>query len=139
MNTHFKDIHIGKLIHQRIEEVSVKTLRICNFFNCTEEEVKKMLEQKDLSTDTLLKWCKLLEYDFFRVYSQHLILYSPPSGSDKKEKSILPSFRKSIYTREIIDFIMELVHTGEKSKSQIIEEYRIPKSTLYKWIEKYKG
>lgn len=139
MNTHFKDIHIGKLIHQRIEETSVKTLRICNFFNCTEEEIKEMLVQKDLSTDTLLKWSKLLEYDFFRIYSQHLILYSPPSAVDKQEKSMLPSFRKSIYTREIIDFIMELVNTGEKSKSQIIEEYRIPKSTLYKWIEKYKG
>jgi hypothetical protein len=28
-----------------------------------------MYEQQDLSTDILLKWSKLLEYDFFRLYS----------------------------------------------------------------------
>lgn len=45
-------------------------------------------------------------------------------------------FRKNIYTREVIDFILEMVEKREKTKKQIIEEYNIPKTTLYKWIEK---
>lgn len=57
----------------------------------------------------------------------------------KNEKTSLPRFRKNIYTKEVIDFILELVNVGEKTKRQIIEEYCIPKTTLYKWISKYKN
>ncbi|WP_317043240.1 helix-turn-helix domain-containing protein [Chryseobacterium sp. OV279] len=89
-----------------------------------------------MDSDLLLKWCKLLEYDFFRMYTQHLILYSPATKQIKAETT-LPRFRKNIYTKEIIDYILDLVQTGEKSKKQIIEEYKIPKTTLYKWISKY--
>ncbi|WP_338075515.1 hypothetical protein [Chryseobacterium lathyri] len=33
--------------------------------------------------------------------------------------------------------MLHLVASGEKSKTQIIEEYKIPKTTLYKWIKKH--
>jgi len=137
----FKNIHIGQMIKERIAESEMETLRICNFFNCTEDEVIEMYQQENLPTDILLKWSKLLEYDFFRLYSQHLILYAPQSAKDKnsenKNKSKLPTFRKNIYTREVIDFILELYNSGEKTKNQIIEEYKIPKTTFYKWLKKY--
>ncbi|MFP3598699.1 helix-turn-helix domain-containing protein [Chryseobacterium sp. SIMBA_029] len=104
-----------------------------------------MFAQENLSTYILLKWSKLLEYDFFRVYSHHLVLYSPQrrrNGDIKHEKipqqSVVPQFRKSLYTKEIIAFILELISSGEKSKKEIIEEYNIPKTTLYKWLHKYK-
>ena len=32
------------------------------------------------------KWSKILEYDFFRIYTQHLILYAPPSAETKTRK-----------------------------------------------------
>lgn len=136
-----KEIHIGKLIQIRVEEKEFDTDRICSYFKCTESELKKIYEQEDISVILLLKWSKLLEYDFFRLYSQHLIFYSPPTivgsskGSDKKTS--LPQFRKNIYTSEIIEFILDQVRSGAKTKQQIIKEYRIPKTTLYKWIEKY--
>lgn len=139
----FKEIHIGTLINQRIKECKIEMSRICNFFKCTEADIEDMLVQDNLSTGLLLKWCKLLEYDFFRIYSHHLILYSPQSSTMKysdnpsKENSELPRFQKNIYTKEIIDFILELITTGKKSKSQIVNEYRIPKTTLYKWIKKH--
>lgn len=137
----FKNIHIGQMIKERVAESGIEISRICNFFNCTEDEVIEMYQQENLPTDILLKWSKLLEYDFFRLYSQHLILYAPQSGKDKdsenKNKSKLPTFRKNIYTREVIDFILELYNGGEKTKNQIIEEYKIPKTTFYKWLKKY--
>ncbi|ROI04987.1 MULTISPECIES: transposase [unclassified Chryseobacterium] len=135
-----KEIHIGTLIQKRVEEKQMDIDRICSYFKCTEDELQKVYEKENISTALLLKWCKLLEYDFFRLYSQHLILYSPPvSASSPKNavKTSLPQFRKNIYTSEIIEFILELVNTGVKTKQQIITEYRIPKTTLYKWIEKY--
>ena len=134
----FKSIHIGILINKAVTESGTEMSRICNFFNCTEDEVIEMYQQENLPTDILLKWSKLLEYDFFRIYSQHLILYAPiKSENTNREKSLLPQFRKNIYTREIIDFILERIQTNEMSKNEVIERYKIPKTTLYKWISKY--
>lgn len=136
----FKNIHIGTLINQAVTESGIAMSRICNFMNCNEEEVKQIYLQENLSTDILLKWSKLLEYDFFRIYSQHLILYAPVSADNentKTQKTNLPQFRKNIYTKEIIDFILEQVSSGEMTKTQVMEKYKIPKTTLYKWISKY--
>ena len=129
------------MIEKKVTEIGIELPRICNFLKCNEKEIKEMFEQENLPTDIVLKWSKLLEYDFFRIYSQHLILYSPPSAQDvsKKRKSTLPYFRKNIYTQEIIDFILEQIYSGKMTKSEVIERYRIPKTTLYKWIDKYKN
>ncbi|WP_317043359.1 hypothetical protein [Chryseobacterium joostei] len=85
-----------------------------------------MFLQKQTDIAALLKWCKLLEYDFFRVYFQHLLLYSPPARHNygtviKEKESQLPKFRKSIYTKEVIDFIFESIE-NKKIEEQIISE-----------------
>ncbi|ASW75030.1 transposase [Chryseobacterium piperi] len=144
MNFDFKDIHIGECIKKRIEEIDISIVRICKFLNTSEDEVYKVLGQKELPTELLLKYSKLLEYDFFRIYTQHLIIFAPLGNAqfntvDSKQKFVLPQFRKNIYTKELIDFILELINTGQKTKLQIIEEYRIPRTTLYKWISRYNG
>ncbi|MFN1218168.1 transposase [Chryseobacterium kwangjuense] len=143
MNTNFKEIHIGELIKKRTSELKIDPFRICQFFHTDEKEIERMYLAESIDTEHLLRWSKLLEYDFFRLYSQHLILYAPPSGNKeehvkKKQTSNLPQFRKSIYTVELINFILELIKTGQKTKLEVIEDYRIPKTTLYKWISKYK-
>lgn len=136
-----KDIHIGSLIHKRVTECDISITRICNFFNYSEQQIDTMYTSESLDSAHLLKWSKLLEYDFFRIYSQHLILYSPQSSQSnhsKVHKTSLPQFRKNIYTKEIIDFIIEIIENKKKTKTQVINEYKIPKTTLYKWIAKYK-
>lgn len=140
MKFNFKNIHIGHLIKSKVlEHEDIALDRICNFFDCDEEKIQMMYASENLETDLLLKWSKLLKFDFFRIYTQHLILYSPPQSSVSKnsKNSTLPQFRKNIYTKEIIEFILELIEKGEKDKKEIIDEYRIPKNTLYKWINKY--
>ncbi|HBV14931.1 transposase [Chryseobacterium carnipullorum] len=140
-NFNFKEIHIGSLIKQRITELGeeMEMNRICNFLKCTELDVLEMYQAESLDSKLLLRWSKLLEYDFFRIYSQHLILFSPKSAETIRAQSTttLPLFRKNIYMREIIEFIIELIQSGKKNKEQVIKEYRIPKTTLYKWIDKY--
>lgn len=138
MELDLKNIHIGECIRERADEQKIPIVRICNFFKITEDEINKMYNEKSLETEIILKWSKLLEYDFFRLYTQHLILFSPPGkGSSKITVTSLPQFRKNVYTKEIIDFMLELISTGEKTKFQVIDEYKIPKTTLYKWISKY--
>lgn len=102
--------------------------RICNFMKCTETEINEMYLREDLPTDILLRWSKLLEYDFFRIYSQHLILYAPPSAAIREsDASKLPRFRKNIYTQEMIDFILELIEKKKRpdGRSQTTMEFRI--------------
>lgn len=137
MISNFKNIHIGNVIQKKVEENKIEMSRICNFLKLSEDEITKMFQVESVDSRILLRWCKLLKYDFFRLYTQHLILYSPPAKIIlKKDKKSLPVFRKQIYTKEIIDFILELIRNEEKTRKQIIEEYKIPKTTLYKWIAK---
>lgn len=140
-----KNINIGAYIEKRVKETGIALSRICNFFDCDEETIENMYQCESLDSNSILKWSKLLEYDFFRLYTQHLIFYSPQESmgyNDNKivvKKSTLPEFRKNIYTKEIITFILEMVQANTKTKAQIIREYNIPKTTLYKWISKYKN
>lgn len=133
-----KNIHIGNLVRSKVEEHQISIERICRFFGQTEEDIEKMYHTKSMDTDILLKWCKLLKFDFFRFYTGHLILYSPQSRVDnefrQKENTLV--FRKSIYTQEVKDFILEKIKAGTMTVSDVVGRYRIPKTTLYKWMKK---
>ncbi|WP_223560214.1 transposase [Chryseobacterium lathyri] len=132
-----KNIHIGNLVGARYKEMAISPKRVCNFFKLNEQEIEEMFQLAHMDSGYLLKWCKLLRYDFFRIYSQHLIFYAPIQKTGSTKNTSLPQFRKSVYTKEIINFILNEINTGEKTAQQIIESYRIPKTTLYKWINKY--
>ncbi|HCC95237.1 MAG TPA: transposase [Flavobacteriaceae bacterium] len=135
----FKNIHIGSIILQRVNECNIENTRICNFLKCNEIDLQKMYSSESLDSKILLRWSKLLEYDFFRIYSQHLILFSPPNPLNQTDKrNSLPQFRKNLYTKELIDFIVDKIKTDKMTTKQVIENYRIPKTTLHKWLEKNK-
>jgi len=134
----YKVIHIGKAIKELVDQKEIAIERICNFLSKDEDFVNNVYESKSIDTDILLRWSKLLEYDFFRLYSSHLILYAPPSAVNKsKEKSDkAPQFRKNIYTQEIKDFIIKKIDLREMTQADVIKEYSIPKSTLHRWLQK---
>ncbi|CAA7194063.1 transposase [Chryseobacterium potabilaquae] len=136
----FKNFHIGELIHLKVLEDRIDSFDICSLFNCEEEELEKMYASNSLDLDILLAWSKLLKYDFFRIYSQHLILYTRYSTSWAKspKKSSKPlEFRKNIYSKGIIDFILDLINKGKKTPQKIMEDYGVPSSTLHTWLIKY--
>ena len=136
-----KNLNIGSIIQEKVAQSGIGMPRICKFLNCREEEVMKMYDSPSSDTEVLLRWCKLLQYDFFRLYSQHQILYAPQSSMNYIQKKnipdSLPDFRKNLYTKEIIEFVLDKIRKGEMTKSGVISEYKIPKSTLYKWLHKY--
>ncbi|GEN74044.1 helix-turn-helix domain-containing protein [Chryseobacterium lathyri] len=141
MDIDFKNIHIGNCIREQVVQKKVSMERMCNFFKTGEEEIIKMYEKKSMDTDFLLKWSKLIEYDFFRVYVNHLLLYDGISNT-KNNKNIKQAgdkiiFRKNIYTREIKEFLVGLVTTNQKTVPQIMKEYNIPRTTIYKWLRKH--
>lgn len=137
---YLEKIHIGSFLKKRYEELEVSAERACAFFDCDKEHIEEAFQRESLETDLLLKWSKLLEYDFFRLYSHHILLYAPSSNTETahRKESQMPQFRKNIYTKEIIDYMMMMVENKEKTPIQIVQDYRIPKTTLYRWIEKFK-
>lgn len=141
MHENFKHIHMGKLINQYMQKCGVEIERAAAFLKVEEEEVEHMYTQKSLDCEVLLRWSKLLKYDFFRIYSQHLILYSPQdtnkSNRKKKINTGLPLFKKNIYTQEVIFYLVDLVESGKKIYKQIQDEYNIPSTTIFRWRDKY--
>lgn len=133
-----KNIHIGNLVQSKVNELEISIYRIENFLECDEKEIRKMYLQESMDTNLLLRWSKLLAVDFFRIYTGHLILYAPPSkiGSKAKERKSTLLFRKNIYTQEVKNFILEKIQTEKMTISEVILRYKIPKTTLHKWIKK---
>jgi hypothetical protein len=133
-----KNIHIGSLIKTKVEQQQISVERITKFLDRREDEVEKMYQEKSIDTDILLKWSKLLKFDFFRFYTGHLILYAPYSRVDNtiKQNGNTMVFRKSIYTQEVKDFIIEKIETRTMTISEVISRYKIPKTTLHKWLKK---
>lgn len=144
MSISFKYIHIGSLIRERMQECTLDTARAAAFLKVSEQEVEVLYEKESIDSSLLLAWSKLLEYDFFRIYSQHLILYAPQDpNKPKRERSSrtsrLPVFKKNIYTPEVIAYLIELVQSGTKSSKQIQNEYNIPQTTITRWLNKYEN
>lgn len=139
MNEYLKEIHIGTFIKQAVYEKNIDAVRICNFLDCSPDELAEMYESDEISTKKLLRWSKLLEYDFFRLYTYHLLLYTPKMTVAKrgqKTRSQLPQLRKNYYSIEIINFMVEMIEKKEMTIPEILERYNIAKTTLYRWINK---
>ena len=140
MLDNFRNIHIGKLIQQRMQECEVDILRASRFLDVGEGEIEQTFESKSIDSEILLRWSKLLQYDFFRIYTQHLILYAPqdPKKVNRKAKdTALPVFKKNIYTSEVIVYLIGLVNDGKKTYNQLQKEYNIPATTMQRWARKY--
>ena len=136
----FKHIHIGSVIQEQVQLQQIPMSRICKFFNYTDSEIDAMYTKESLDSNDLLKWSKLLKYNLFLYYQNHLILYAP-SGASNKHKNISRgqnshTFRKNIYTQEIKDYMVNLVLRKGKEPMEVAEKYQIPKNTLYRWLKK---
>ncbi|SKB98289.1 hypothetical protein SAMN05660477_02213 [Soonwooa buanensis] len=142
MKSNFKDILIGECIKTRIQEIGITEAEVARSLETNQDELIGYYTAQDMDVDVLLKLSKILDYDFFRLYSQHLILYAPaiaretPSSNVQKSEGL--QFRKNIYTFEIINFILEKIENNEMSISEVVNAYNIPKTTLNKWINKNK-
>ncbi|WP_346984879.1 hypothetical protein [Chryseobacterium sp. POE27] len=66
MKFDYKEIHIGSIIQTRVADTSIELERICKFMKSTKAQINEMYASKSLDTDVLMRWSKLLEYDFFQ-------------------------------------------------------------------------
>lgn len=80
-------LHIGKIISELMIEKNISHKDIAKQLDVPEPILSLMLKNDDLGCNILFKLSKILDYDFFRHYSNHLIYpdYSK-NGFDKNVK-----------------------------------------------------
>lgn len=63
-------MHIGQLIRQQMYLQGKTTSWLAHELAYSRTNVYKIYDKKSIDTDLLLRISKLLQYDFFEVYSQ---------------------------------------------------------------------
>lgn len=63
------DIHIGRLIEERINEVGMSKAEFGRRINTSRQNVNTLLRKASLDTTVLSQIGKVLNHDFFRYYS----------------------------------------------------------------------
>ena len=141
----YKNIHIGSHIRSVSVHRGMTLSRASSYFGCGAQSILDVYSSGSIDSALLLRWCKLLDYNFFMFYHSHLQLYSPSSSlarleSVKGESSLEGySFRKNLYSPDIINWLMIKIDSGELSISEVMSRYKIPKTTIYRWRKKYKS
>lgn len=138
-------IHIGKLIKQRAAEINVSPERLAFRLKITMPKMEEIFKSESIDTDLLLTISKRLEFDFFRVFTSHMIIYSPVPAAVSKKKGVLKfkntqtsfDFKKNVYSPEIIAFFIDKIEKGTMTINEVMSKYHIPKTTIYRWCRKY--
>jgi predicted transcriptional regulator len=140
-NSFIRDIHIGDIISKILEIKRINKKDFGQSIDASIFEIKNILKGKSMDTNLLLKCSKVLRYDFFRLYSSHLMLHHGISNSmsNKKEQNNIDgiNIRKNVYTKELILYLISKVRNKEMTTKEVINKFGIPRTTFYKWLQKY--
>ncbi len=77
------DIHIGRLIEERIKEVGMTKAEFGRRINTSRQNVNTLLRKESLDTRLLKKIGRVLDYDFFRFFLRPG--FGPTLGSSEDE------------------------------------------------------
>lgn len=66
-----KDIHIGKAIKQRFDELGLTKTEFGNRIGVPQQHINRIFEKDSIDTKRLARICRALDYDFFGLYSAH--------------------------------------------------------------------
>lgn len=69
---HWKKMHIGKLIKEQLQLQGKTIVWFAGQLSCHRTNVYKILSKRSIDTHELERISKILNYDFFSVYSQQL-------------------------------------------------------------------
>lgn len=63
------DIHIGRLIQQKMKELHISNTTLAKKLYCTRQNISSIIKRKTLSTDMLREVSEAMDYNFFRHYT----------------------------------------------------------------------
>ena len=65
-----ESIHIGHIIRNKLKESQITVVEFSAKLNCNRTNVYNIFNRPSIDTDLLLRISKILQYDFFKLYSQ---------------------------------------------------------------------
>jgi len=69
-----KRLHIGNRVQEVFMNSGLSVQQFAGMIPCKVGNIYKIYEREEISTSLLVKICKILQYDFFKLYSQELQL-----------------------------------------------------------------
>lgn len=62
------DMHIGKLIKDKVQENQISVVKFASIINTTRENVYGIFKRKSIDTELLIKISKALNFNFFELF-----------------------------------------------------------------------
>lgn len=63
-----KEVHIGKAIHQRIDELRLNKSEFARLIGIPQQHINRLLEKETIDTGKLIKISRALDFNFFSLY-----------------------------------------------------------------------
>lgn len=65
-------MHIGHLIQQKVSENGMTVVAFARKLSCTRVNAYKLFSRSSIDTETLMRISLILDFDFFKEFSEHL-------------------------------------------------------------------
>jgi hypothetical protein len=65
-------VHIGELIKQKLKQKRKSVVWFSGELSCSRTNVYKIFSKQSIDTADLMRICKILDFDFFELYSAEL-------------------------------------------------------------------
>lgn len=65
-------MHIGHLIQQKVSEKGMTVVAFARKLSCTRVNAYKLFSRSSIDTETLMRISLILDFDFFKEFSDHL-------------------------------------------------------------------
>lgn len=72
--------HIGELIKEELRRQGRSNVWLARQLSCNVRTVVKIFHKQTIDTQQLMKISKILDYDFFKIFSDTLAIRSAPIG-----------------------------------------------------------
>ena len=77
-------MHIGKLIKEKVKEKNKTSVWLAQQMSYSRTNIYKLYDKKSIDTDVLFRISAILDFDFFSLYSEHMLKGDCPMGQERK-------------------------------------------------------
>lgn len=105
MESKFKDIYIGKLIQQKVDERGISYAEFARQIHCARTSLYHIFNSKNIDVERLLLISEVLQYDFIN----EVYLHRQPSPQENSPYIVIPFKDKGIDTSNMPKALLEML------------------------------
>jgi hypothetical protein len=105
------DIHIGKLIKEKLKDNQIPVVKFASIINTTRENVYGIFKRKSIDTELLIKISKALQFNFFEpFYSELNIELDIDNNITINSKEAKPTVNEVEYLKKENELLRDIVN-----------------------------